>query len=909
MSDESKSSERLRRAEQVLAERALSSERLRPDSVEALCRAHPDIAEELRALLPLMDALANPAPEPLVQLSEMHAEMLERQRASDPQRYERIEEIESGGMGSVLRVLDRRLGREVALKRSRVRGETDGLRWSDAVTLRRFLDEARVTGRLEHPGIVPVHDFGVDERGGVYFTMRLVRGRSFLDVIRAVRDGEEGWSQIRAVRHLLAACETVSYAHSMGVLHRDLKPGNLMVGDFGAVYVVDWGLARIRGGELAETSDDPLRTRHGQVVGTPAYMPPEQSRGELDRIDERSDVYALGAVLYHLLAGAPPFLASDDRQDSAAVLQRVREGPPESLARLAPQAPQELVAICERAMARDPGQRYPSAEALAGDLRAFLEGRVVAAYARGALQQLRKWIVRNRALAAALAFGLFAVLVGAGAALWLAREARRAAELARAQTRAVLSLSALQDLQELKARAETLWPPSPERIPEYEAWVARARALIDGVPPQPGDEARPGLREHEAELTALERRAERVGDSTEGLRFASPEDRWWHSQLDQLVRRLRALDDPDTGLLRGAAPPGQGWGIRRRLEFAQAVGERSVHGELAAARWQDCLRTMAESPRYAGLSISPQLGLLPLGPDPESGLQEFAHLQSGEPAARRPDGKLEIRHDTGIVLVLIPGGSYWMGAQKDDPGARHYDPEALPDEGPVHLVELSPYFLSKYEMTQGQWQRLSGAWPKSWMLPDSYKPAWNRRGLPWTPLLPVEQVSAPDSELLLARAGLCLPTEAQWEVGARGGTPTPYWCGTDPACLALAGNVADAYARSHEGAHWDVAMEAWDDGHTYTGEVTAFAPNPFGLVGTHGNVWEWCADGSDLEAYSKLPRSDPVHPLAAAGEQIVRSGGFDYSARFSRSSYRFRIAPEVRMYALGLRPARTLKVP
>ncbi|MFM7281588.1 MAG: protein kinase domain-containing protein, partial [Planctomycetia bacterium] len=268
-------------------------------------------------------------------------------------------------------VRDRLLQRELAMKV--LRGEPSSgatpLPGSarDSQRVRRFLGEARLTAKLDHPGIVPVHELGVDAHGTPFFTMRLVRGSSLADVLKAARAGDRHWTLSRVLEVMLKVCDAVAYAHSQGVVHRDLKPTNIMVGAFGETYVMDWGLAR--GGEMEEhpgslssfqrgSSDDPI-TDDGDVLGTPNYMPPEQASGVQQQVGPRSDVYALGAILYQLLTGRPPFADLVERGEAPTVLAALLKREPTPIRVLAPHAPKELVAVAEKAMSRDAGDRYP----------------------------------------------------------------------------------------------------------------------------------------------------------------------------------------------------------------------------------------------------------------------------------------------------------------------------------------------------------------------------------------------------------------------------------------------------------------------------------------------------------------------------------------------------------------------
>jgi len=239
---------------------------------------------------------------------------------------------------------------------------------------------------------------------------------------------------------------------------------------------------------------------------------------------------------------------------------------------------------------------------------------------------------------------------------------------------------------------------------QYYYYLERLKKFIEEeIDPQMEE----GLGEHLAELDQriAELEAE-ISKRPEWL-FADAQDRWWHNQLEKLVSGLRVLADPATGLAFSGTSAEHGWGIEKRAEFARAIGERSISGSEASARWSEArasIANRAECPVYGGLLISPQLGLLPIGRDPDSGLWEFAHLQTGELAERRPDGKVILKEATALVFVLLPGGMFWMGAQGDDLSGENYDADAASNEGPVHAVTLSPFFLSKYEMTQGQWK-------------------------------------------------------------------------------------------------------------------------------------------------------------------------------------------------------------
>lgn len=318
----------------------------------------------------------------------------------DPDRYEQVMEHARGGLGRVIRAVDKRLGRTVAVKELLRNDE-----WNEM----RFVREALVTARLEHPGIVPVHEAGRWPNGAPYYVMKLVEGRTLKELFvekQSLRD------RLGLLQHVIAIADAVGYAHSEGVIHRDLKPSNVIVGEFGETIVVDWGLARDTRGNVPEPTGDltakgsGASTISGKIVGTPAYMAPEQARGEL--VDERADVYAIGAVLYELLAGKAAYTDATPQ----GVIDRVTAGPPAPLHIVAPNAPRELVDIVNKAMARQPSERYPNGTALAEDLRRFQTGKLVSAHAYTPWQLVRKKLAQHRGVvvvAAASAIALAAV--------------------------------------------------------------------------------------------------------------------------------------------------------------------------------------------------------------------------------------------------------------------------------------------------------------------------------------------------------------------------------------------------------------------------------------------------------------------------------------------------------------------
>jgi tRNA A-37 threonylcarbamoyl transferase component Bud32 len=288
-------------------------------------------------------------------------------------RYARTGRLGAGAMGEVHLCTDRRIGRDVALKVARSPG------MKDAALRARFVHEARVQAQLEHPSIVPVYDVGLDEAGAPYFTMKRIQGTTLKRVIRGLASGDADAIAQYTRRRLLTAfasvCLTVHYAHGRGVLHRDLKPANIMLGDYGELYVLDWGVARVAHIDGPATipprlASSPDLTEAGEVVGTPGYIAPEQLRGEA--YDERSDVYALGAILFEILALEPLHPASDAVTLVTAGVEPVDARPGGRARSLA--IPPELDAICAKAASFDPRDRFQSARALHDAVDRYLEG-------------------------------------------------------------------------------------------------------------------------------------------------------------------------------------------------------------------------------------------------------------------------------------------------------------------------------------------------------------------------------------------------------------------------------------------------------------------------------------------------------------------------------------------------------
>ncbi len=339
---------------------------------------------------------------------------------SDGQRFRILRPHAKGGLGAVFVALDEELHREVALKQIQDRHA------DDPVTRNRFLLEAEITGGLEHPGIVPVYGLGSSPDGRPYYAMRFIRGDSLKEAIATFHadkqekpdPGAHGLGLRQLLRRFLDVCNAIEYAHQRGILHRDLKPGNVMVGKYGETLVVDWGLAKAAGraesarpsaeGTLVPVSaSGSAETLPGSVQGTPAFMSPEQAAGDQEQLGLATDVYSLGATLYCLLTGKPPF-AGDDLGSLLRAVQKGSFLPPRALDRSIPPA---LEAICKKAMALRPDDRYASPKALADDVDRWLADEPVRARPEPRIERIRRWMRRRRtAVIAAVAATIVGLL-------------------------------------------------------------------------------------------------------------------------------------------------------------------------------------------------------------------------------------------------------------------------------------------------------------------------------------------------------------------------------------------------------------------------------------------------------------------------------------------------------------------
>lgn len=804
-------------------------------------------------------------------------------------RYEDVGLIGKGGAGEVRRMLDRSLNRVIAVKILR-----DELA-RDPGMVRRFMHEAQVVAQLDHPSIIPVHELGQLPDGRWYLTMKEIVGQTLRDLIADLHEARGtghfvptagGWTFRRLVEAFRTVCEAIGYAHSKGVIHRDLKPDNVMIGDFGEVYVVDWGLALVPG-DGATASPGPAwdgakllggrsstRTEHGVVVGTPAYMPPEQARGLRDEITPQSDVWALGALFFAVLYGQPPF-----RGDAETVLKRLCQGPP-----VPPQGipvPPELADIWRRCMRAEPAARYESARELAADIDAWLQGS------------------RSRELAMSHVEDARRGLPELTETRMLANRAREKARASLVTLRRSDKLAVKEAAWALEDQAEAL----AERLDElYQKILTKARNALTQVPDLP--EARTLLADLYRERAEA---AELSGD-------------------DKAAREFRAL--------LGSYDDG------RHAAYLRSDGELWVSSTPAGAqvhlfRYETRSRRLVPR-RYGPAARTPIEGMrLPVG----NYLLEF--VQGGRAPVRYPI-RVQRKHpwrpirpgtqepapvalpraqEIRSVERFVPAGWFLAGGDPQAVGAlprrRIWVGDFAIAARPVTFADYAEFLGSLHQ--NGEQERLLAHLPRLRLRDGESEPLYSLhaeserfvvRNLIGTLRLeegaPVIGVNWHDAQAyclwLTEQTGLPwrLPSELEREKASRGvdARAFPWGERADPSFHCMQ----------------DSALAA--PGPPPTG-LFAIDQSPYGVFGLAGGVQEWCADVFRVEG--------PLHRGSRAGvpdlpstadtkpgrpiRRTVRGGAWNLQEHIGRAASRSGVRSQQRVDNLGFRICRTVAAP
>jgi eukaryotic-like serine/threonine-protein kinase len=766
-------------------------------------------------------------------------------------RYELLGTLGRGGMGTVRRARDVQLNRVVALKSIHPN--------PDPLARTRFLAEAQVTAQLQHPNIVPAYDVGQLPNGSLYYTMKLVAGRTLAAMILMLHvrqrgtDSHAGVTMHQLLRVFHRTTEAMAYAHARGVVHRDLKPSNIMVGDFGETLVVDWGLAKVLGDapetqavRTTRSTDDSMNTQVGTVTGTPAYLAPELTTGEVHRVTLASDVYSLGAILYEILCGQPPYSGSNKHQ---VLARAVLGAAPEPDSRTNRQLDTELVALCAASMARDPRRRLRDAGVLSERMGAWLEGT-----------------------------------------------RRRTAALAEVD---------VADALEARARSLADDAAGNER---------QAAEILDRTHShEPVERKRPGWR-HQDEAAKLRRQIrvvtqERLQHLTQALNLVAdlPEA---HHRLGDIYRKRHA-----------EAEAARDHALAAELEVLLRAHDTGVHAAYLARSATLSLQTdpqggeallfdLVEEDRRLVPRFHRSLGPTPLVEVPiESGSQLLLLRFPGRPDVRYPlcprreehwDGRAPNGHTVPIVLpgelregaLYVPAGETTLGGDTDALGA-----------GVRRRVWVDAFHIQQHPVTNEQYLAflndlvLRGGDPSRWEprqpgsagslgAPVYGRDIDGRYGLQpdvdgdlWQPRYPVLLVTVACARRyarwLSDRSGLAwrLPTSAEWEKAARGvdGRHFPW------------GDFLDPNWCCHRSSHQERPLPATVD--DYPGDVSIY-----GVRGMAGNAIELCDD-----AYDEATANNPEAPRVGKGT------GWHMTARAARCAARHLIGDGYRSQAVGFR--------
>jgi len=870
--------------------------------------------------------------------------------------------IGGGGMGEVHLAVDAQ-GRRVAVKLVR----PDRLVFDGGSE--RFAREVRAVSDLNHPAIVTLLDSGEDE-GIPWLATEWVGGASLAEIVEHLRhrppeslgpedfadavvacaderpDAENAragafpgstWPEV--IAHVCArVAEGLTHAHDAGVIHRDVKPANVLVTPAGRVLLVDFGLALPRGVERM--------TRTGSWLGSLPYASPEQLEGGSRPIDARTDLYSLGATLHELLTLRTPFLGGRESD----VRKRISTGLLDGCRKLNPRVPRALARIARAAMDLDPRRRYLDARDLAADLQRAAASQPVRARRPPIWLRALRAVRGHPRLSTACAVAAVLVLGSLGFAVRERIHAQRIRRLADGEL-----------LVRLEQEASGFWLPDLGGVERMERWLVRAEGLarrgdthrrsldtlrpralpysavqresdrIDSVlqlatlaleleglanlmdgkdrtlvtlPPSPERSAALWASTREA---LEERPIEAVSELRERVavirkRMSSRADHW-RSDLQQLPdlehvidrmaprlteRRTWSFDDEVDQWRHDALATlvGSLAGLARLTDDVRGQLDASIQMREAfesSRAWPRAIEAVARSPRYGGLTLEPVFGLEPLGPDPTSGLWQFLFIPSGTPPGADDPDRLSMSEDAGIVLVLLPGSRYRMGNRPD---------EAAATPGrfglPLHDVELAPFFISKYELTLGQALRMADSLPNNQPQPESRR---HPAAIDYKP-----------GRALLARYGLELPTEAQWEYAARGNRLLEPFEGY---VNALDHTRIEAFEAEGTPSYNKATFR---DGYYRAAPVGTFRPNAFGLHDMLGNVAEWCRDGFVTRGYTTLlsrPGDGLKGSVLTPYYYACRGGSYSDGAESLHAGRRTHHAP-VNVASIGLRPVLNL---
>jgi formylglycine-generating enzyme required for sulfatase activity/predicted Ser/Thr protein kinase len=825
--------------------------------------------------------------------------------------YELLQEIARGGMGVVYKARQVTLNRIVAVKMilgGQLAGPED---------VQRFRTEAEAAAQLDHPGIVPIYEVG-EQDGQHYFSMGFVEGQSLAKRVA------EGPLEPRAAAEMVkTVSEAVQYAHDKGVIHRDLKPGNILLDKVGRPRVTDFGLAKLTG------SGSDL-TGTGQILGTPSYMPPEQASGKIDQIGPLADVYSLGAILYCLLTGRPPFQAASPLE----TLFQVQLQEPVRLRQLNSQVPLDLETITHKCLEKNSSRRYGSALELANELQRFLKGEPTLARPVSAFERAWRWCKR-RPLIPSVVASVLAISLVSGLILQQVAATEREQGLRR---EVVAGFDALQNtrgpgvpfairvLEKLPRNMVLDELQSRYNDAEVERKLGLAYALADygeaDVSFLVSQIQRAAPDEVDNLATAFGRAREASLEAIHALAKVSHAEPNWRLKTRLAVVALHLDDDriaADMCRIDERPDP-----IQRTIFIDELA---AWHGDVS--RLAPYSRSRSDPALRSGLCLA--VGSIPLGPLPaaeseawnpvltesyKTALDNAMHSAAGwalrqwgieVPAlsvtSQPSEGRQWFVNSLGMAMLNVQPGQF---TRRDG---------NFPDSKPQNVTLTRAFFLSDREVSVDQFQRF---------IDDPYNPkedkpaVWQQRNgeagsagehsrgaVSWYDAVlfcnwlsrkegrtvcyerigkkeKIRNVEYDAWRLVADASGYRLPTEAEWEYACRAGTTTDFASGSDEEMLRKYAIFQTSRAASGGSK----------------------LPNRWGLFDMHGNIWEWCHDW--YEAYGEGDVNDPVGPSEVsigASVRVFRGGSWNNVAAYWRSGYRQGLPPDERRGDIGFRVA------
>jgi len=778
---------------------------------------------------------------------------LQAMKAEFSDRYEVLEALGHGGMGAIYKAKQKQPSRVVVLK-VMLNGKFASRRYR-----MRFEREAQAVARLKHPGIVSVYEYG-EVNGQPYFTMEYVDGCSIKDY--ALRHNLDK----RHICDLVAkTCRAVAYAHQRGVIHRDIKPNNILVDGEGNPRLLDFGLARLAGDYMDE---QPQMTEAGEVMGTPSYMSPEQTLGRPEELDMRTDVYSLGVLLYELLTDTLPYRT--DRTRPLESLRIIREYVPKRPSAVTSKIDGDLDCIVMKCLEKERDLRYQSAVELSEDIGRYLRGQPVEARPSTTFYHFRKLLWRHRGLVFPILGLILALMAVTGIFVWKLSRAEKQARLSAQEANTATTLarqkqdklvSFIMDLQTVRRKVESLMADG-----KWEDAHRIAAFAEEQLPPEAGltglaVEVRASI------ATATADEGKTVASLIAETRFQDARDR---------IQRLREL--------------------AQRLQLSALAGQTNEAAKgFDEACWQSLLSYVQQNRRSAR-ALNRFLLECPANPHEEEARQLLDKLISGvrslqwplDPSEATQNQKitaealelpneylLELPGATKMKFVLVPAGEFLMGCAGQGDGSNA-------DQQPEHPVRIrDPFYMAATEVTREQFEAVTGRAPPS-------SGGDGRGGQAGNTPTAASWDEARDFCMKVTnrnkdRLPIRLPTEAEWEYACRAGAQGLYSHGDDAGLQELPNRAwysSDSQGRAHP--------------------VAQKKPNSWGLYDMHGNMQEWCQDWYDARYYLTSPLEDPKGPKTGT-LRVLRGGSWMDGPEGTRSATRKAALPDSLQPTYGFR--------